>query len=153
MRIPTQRRLTLDNDSMTPMIDIVFLLLVFFVCASVGQKPDSLLPAQLSAGNTEAKVELPQQDLHDFPPQEVRIHLARMPSGELLMELNEQPIANATELRDRLQRLAEFDPRSRIILDITDEVSVQQFIAIYDRCQALAFESISFAVHNQRTAP
>ena len=122
-------------------------MLVFFVCASIGQKPDSLLPAQLSSGNTEAEVELPPQDPLEFPSQEVRIRLSRNPAGQLAIELNERPISGAKELRNRLQRLAELDPGSRIILDIDDEVSVQQFIAIYDRCQALAFESISFAVH------
>ena len=146
MRIPAQRRLSLDNESMTPMIDVVFLLLVFFVCASVGQKPDMLLPAQLSSGNTEAKVELPPTDPLEFPSQEVRIRLSRDATGALAIELNERPVSGARELRDRLQRLAELDPSSRIILDIDDQVSVQQFIAIYDRCQALAFESISFAV-------
>ena len=77
MRIPSSRRLTLDNESMTPMIDVVFLLLVFFVCASVGQKPDSLLPAELSTGETEAKVEVPPEDPLDVQSPEVRIRLTR----------------------------------------------------------------------------
>ena len=77
MRIPSQRRSSLDNESMTPMIDVVFLLLVFFVCASVGQKPDRLLPAELSAGTTESKVELPPVDPNELPSQEVRIRLTR----------------------------------------------------------------------------
>ena len=152
MRIPAQRRSSLDNESMTPMIDVVFLLLVFFVCASVGQKPDSLLPAELAAGHSDVEVEIPPDVPQEFPPQEVRLRLSRTTTGQLSIELNERPIAEPQELRNRLQQLAEFDPRSRIILDISDDVSVQQFIAVYDRCQALAFESISFAVR-QASSP
>ncbi len=126
MRIPGhhQRRTTLDNDSMTPMIDVVFLLLVFFVCASIGQKPESLLPAALSAGATETNVQLPPPDPAEFQAQEVRIRLAN----------------------DAATGRPQIDPRSQIILFVDDDASNQQFIGIYDLCQVLAFESISFAV-------
>ena len=149
MRIPShnQRRTTLDNESMTPMIDVVFLLLVFFVCASIGQKPESLLPAALSSGATESEMQLPPPDPNEFQPQEVRIRLANdAGTGRPLIQLNEQPVTDAAELTGRLKRLAELDPRSRIILFIDDNASNQQFIGIYDLCQVLAFESISFAV-------
>lgn len=130
---------------MTPMIDVVFLLLVFFVCASIGQKPDALLPAQLAPGTTESKVDVPVEVPDEFPAQEVRVRLARV-DGQLQIELNEGIVPGARELRLRLERLAELDAQSKIILDIQDDVSVQQFIAIYDLCQGLGFASISFAV-------
>lgn len=150
MRIPShsRQRGSLDNDSMTPMIDVVFLLLVFFVCASIGQKPDRLLPAELAAGAIDSKVELPPEDLDAIPSQEVRIQLKRNQfSGELTIALNEGPLSGARELKQRLERLATLDPETKIIMDVADEVSVQQFIAVYDLCQGLAFNSISFAVH------
>lgn len=149
MRIPShhQQRSRAENESMTPMIDVVFLLLVFFVCASIGQKPESLLPAELTSGQTDAQIELPPQEPQEPPPPEVRIRLQRSDtSGQLTIALNEGTVSGAAELTQRLQRLAELDPRSRVILDIEDSVSVQQFIGIYDLCQVLAFESISFAV-------
>ncbi len=149
MRIPShsRQRGSLDNDSMTPMIDVVFLLLVFFVCASIGQKPDRLLPAELAAGTTESKVKIPPEDPDAIPSQEVRIQLKRDPlSDELTIALNEGPLSGAQELKQRLERLATLDPDTKIIMDVADEVSVQQFIAVYDLCQALAFNSISFAV-------
>ena len=39
---------------MTPLIDVVFLLLIFFVCASTGQIRESLLPTELSGGSIES---------------------------------------------------------------------------------------------------
>ena len=148
MRIPhqRQRRESLENESMTPMIDVVFLLLIFFVVASIGQKPDALLPAMMSPGTTETDVELPPPETDPLPAQDVRIRLSRKPDGELQLELNER-LVDSGELRTRLKTLAELDPRSRIILDVRDEVLIQHFITVYEYCQTLAFESISFAVH------
>lgn len=146
MRIPTQRRSSFDNESMTPMIDVVFLLLVFFVCASVGQKPDLLLPADLSNGTSENEAILPPPDPNQIKPQEVRIDLDQDTSGRLKIALNNGPLSGAMELKKRLQTLSDVDPRTIIILDASDDVSNQQWIAVYDLCQSLAFESISFAV-------
>jgi biopolymer transport protein ExbD len=131
---------------MTPMIDVVFLLLVFFVCASVGQTPDSMLPAELLAGQTEAQVDLPQQEPQEWQSPEVRIYLDRDAQGQLLIQLNERPVGSAAELNQRLTRLAELDPASRIIIGFDDAVAFQHFIDTYDRCQALGFLSISLAV-------
>ena len=149
MRIPNhhQRQTVLDNDSMTPMIDVVFLLLVFFVCASIGQRPESLLPAEIGPGTTKSDIDVPVVEPDEIPSQPVRIRLGLQPVSQALdIQLNERPVPNAAELTQRLQRLAELDAASPIILNIDDDLSIQQFIGIYDLCQALAFESISFAV-------
>ena len=55
MRIPTRRH-EVENNSMTPMIDVIFQLLIFFVCASAGQTLESHLPTELAAGTTESAV-------------------------------------------------------------------------------------------------
>lgn len=146
MRIPTQRRSSFDNESMTPMIDVVFLLLVFFVCASVGQRPDLLLPADLTDGASETQLNLPPPDPNQIKPQEVTIDLDQDASGRLQIAINNGRLNGAMELKNRLQVLSDVDPRTIIILDASDRVSNQQWIAVYDLCQSLSFESISFAV-------
>ncbi len=133
---------------MTPMIDVVFLLLVFFVCASIGQTPDALLPAELLAGATETKVDVAAAQPDEWQSPEVRVRLlAPDADGHVAISINDRVVSGPKELAATLTRLAELDRGSRIILDIDDDVSVQQFIAVYDLCQALAFDVISFAVH------
>ncbi len=46
--------------SMTPMIDVVFLLLIFFVCKASFQIAEAVLPSPLATGGTTA-VELPPE--------------------------------------------------------------------------------------------
>ena len=147
MRIPSQRlrRGSLDNESMTPMIDVVFLLLIFFVVASIGQKPDALLPAVMAPGVTETDIELPPPDADQLPVTDIQIRLSQSAERQLLIELNDRRVTGA-ELRQRLKLLSDQDPRSRIILDVRDEVLVQQFITVYEFRQTLTFESTSLAV-------
>lgn len=149
MRIPGQhdRQPALQGEAMTPMIDVVFLLLVFFVCASIGQRPDALLPAELNAGVTESPLDIEPPEPEETERQEVRIGLQPGATpGRTVLQLNEQPVADAADLRQRLVKLAQIDPLTRIVLDVDDDATWQQFIAIYDLCQALGFEDISIGV-------
>jgi len=147
MRIPGRSKhlLSHDSDTMTPMIDVVFLLLVFFICASVGGTADHLLPAELneSSGSTEVVPQEESPEEWNHPAIQIRLEPGR--SGISVL-LDEQPLSGMEMLTDRLTRLAAVDPESRIILNIHDEVQVQQFISVYDLCQALKFQNISFAV-------
>jgi biopolymer transport protein ExbD len=153
MRLPdhSSRTSAGENQTMTPMIDVVFLLLVFFVCASVGQTPDLLLPAALSAGTTTTLTEVTEpQDDELWDHQQVRIRLSAIsdsPRG-LQIELNEGQVNGVDDLERRLRRLAQADLDSQIILDTGDTVSTRQFISIYDLCQLLKFRRISLATRS-----
>lgn len=124
------------------MIDVVFLLLIFFVVASVGQTPDELLPASITEGTTN-EVETARPD-ELVPPQEIRIKLDRV-EDQLKINLNAADVT-PEQLQDRLTQLAQIDLTSRIILDVEDNVLVQHFMTVYERCQVLGFQKISFAV-------
>lgn len=140
-----------DGDTMTPMIDVVFLLLVFFICASVGGTADRLLPAELK-GTTEAPA-LQQPDENPDEWQHPAIQIRLEPEQDTVaVFLDEQRLAGPDELKDRLQRLAVADQESSIILNIHDDVRVQPFIDVYDLCQSLQFQNISFAVGKSAAA-
>jgi len=150
MKIPGQhnRQPALQGEAMTPMIDVVFLLLVFFVCASVGQLPDSLLPAELGPGTMASDV-VPPPPNSDRPEQQI-VRIALRPGktpGIITMQLNSQLI-QADDLDQRLIQLSKIDPTTQIILDIDDRVPNQPWFTLYKTCQALDFQSISFGVRN-----
>jgi biopolymer transport protein ExbD len=148
MRIPGRPKhgASLDGDTMTPMIDVVFLLLVFFICASVGGTADKLLPAELK-GSTESPEILAEPNPEQWTHPAVQIRIEPGATG-LDLKLDQQSVPDLASLTDRLTRLSEADPATRIILDIHDDIQVQQFVGIYDLCQSLKFQNISFAVKN-----
>lgn len=130
---------------MTPMIDVVFLLLVFFICASVGGTADHLLPAKLNGTTESPLAEKPVEPSADWEHPAIQIRMEPGPAGPKIL-LDNQPLPNSEALMERLTLLAAADSESKIILNIQDEIQVQQFINVYDLCQSLKFQNISFAV-------
>jgi biopolymer transport protein ExbD len=141
-----------DGDTMTPMIDVVFLLLVFFICASVGGTADRLLPAELKGTTEAADPQEPAEDPDEWQHPAIQIRI-EPEQDSVAIFLDEQRLTGPEMLQDRLQRLATVDPESRIILNIHDDVRVQPFIDVYDLCQSLKFQSISFAVGKPAATP
>jgi len=153
MRIPSRpvRNNSIDGDTMTPMIDVVFLLLVFFICASVGSTADKLLPAELN-GNSTSSIEAlapVEQEKWEHPPVQIRIEPSTAENNPIAVFLDEEPLPGIEVLSQRLTLLGSADPSIRIILNVNDDVEVQQFILIYDLCQKLKFENVSFAVRGK----
>ncbi|MDA0807540.1 MAG: biopolymer transporter ExbD [Planctomycetota bacterium] len=153
MRIPVshQHSREADDSFMTPMIDVVFLLLIFFVCASIGQIRESTLPTPLAAGSIEAAdaVEAPK------PLGEVWVRLTRRGAGEEAVttaEVNNQLYEDWDRLRGTLRELANVAPEIPVILDIGQSVPVGDFVDIYDTCRSAGFDSIQFAAAPQPSA-
>jgi biopolymer transport protein ExbD len=136
---------------MTPMIDVVFLLLIFFVCASIGQIRESSLPTPLAAGSVEAvdPVESPE------PLGEVWVRLARRGAGEGVVttaEVNNQLYDDWDRLRGTLRELASVAPEIPVILDIDHGVPVGDFVDIFDTCRSAGFDNIQFATSPKPSA-
>jgi biopolymer transport protein ExbD len=127
---------------MTPMIDVVFLLLVFFVCAAASQIHEQLLPAEMAAGSIDSA----QAQSEPRPFGEIWLFL-KMRQGRISVQLNQ----GGTQFRDldqlsrQLQLLAAATTDVPIILDIEADVPLGDMITVYDACYAQEFRSIHFA--------
>ncbi len=144
MRIPSSYHDRGEHEqmSMTPMIDIVFLLLIFFVCASVGQIHESLLPTELSAGS----IETPDAASAPKPLGDVWLRLFQNEQNQTIVELEGLEYARFDILRVKLKKLAVIAPEIPVILDIGPQVPLGEMIKVYDTCRAAEFESIQFAI-------
>jgi biopolymer transport protein ExbD len=134
------------------MIDVVFLLLVFFICASIGGVADRLLPASLQ-GNTQPTPEAVASDSEwQHPPIFIRLQPGgadtQDPAANPEVLLDGAPLTGLQELRERLTALAAVDLSAPVVLSIHDDIEVQHFVGVYDLCQRLKLEKISFAVGN-----
>ncbi|MDA1014169.1 MAG: biopolymer transporter ExbD [Planctomycetota bacterium] len=144
MRVPssTNRRSVNDSMAMTPMIDVVFLLLVFFVCASIGQVRELILSADLEAPGSSAKVVEPlEREIWD---EEIWLRLQRI--GKVtVIQLNHTDYTDFTLLSRQLKLIGSVSKTNPVILDIEDTVPLGDVIRTYDLCQQVGFESLSFA--------
>lgn len=148
MRRPVHEPRDLDLGAMTPMIDIVFLLLIFFVVTASAQIRELLLPTELSASGA--------VDVDVLPPESepltidvwLKLSVAEE-TGRTVVDMNGTLYRDLDELKAQLRTLAELGPENPIILDIQPDVPLGDIVDVYDTCQSAGFESVSFAADPQ----
>jgi biopolymer transport protein ExbD len=151
MRVPSStRRQDISENMMTSMIDVVFLLLIFFVCAAAGNVYEMLLPTDLAtSGGTAATASV----VPPKPMDEVWVYLSVARTGETVMVLNGTEYGTFDELRQVLTALAQVAPENPVILDIADDVEAGEMVKVYDTCRAAGFQSIHFNAGASGSAP
>lgn len=132
--------------SMTPMIDVIFLLLVFFITTSSFQVVEKLLPSGVSELKSSAG------SSNDPPPEvtkqvleQVIVKLVISNSKDVGAVLNGQPLASLDELFDRLRAIAQVSPSSPVIIDPEGKVPASEVVKAYDRARAAGLSSVFFA--------
>lgn len=144
MRIPSSTSGRGDgfDSTMTPMIDVVFLLLVFFVWTASIQAVEYLLPSSLSAvaGSAEASSDPPPPP--DFEPVVVKIVWLGDRPGWIVSGNATDQLSN---VRQTLETVAEIKRDLPVIIDPAPEVPLGDVIDVYDIARLVGFEEIQFA--------
>lgn len=144
MRIPnlaTSKSRNDDDRTMTPMIDVVFLLLIFFVCASLGQVRESVLPSELGGGVISSETPKAENEIVE----RVFVALKSTRGNNLAFTVNDRPMPDRTQLKTLLKDLASVAPESPVILDVGPNVLWGDVIDIYDICMSARFDAVFFA--------
>ncbi len=151
MRIPTSRQRSSQVDmqtAMTPLIDVVFQLLIFFICASTGHMKELLLPTDFRAGSAGATL----TEEREKPLGEVWIRLKRT-GDDTIAFLEGREFSDVAQLDVTLRTLAAAATEIPVILEIAGEVPLGDVIHVYDSCRAAKFRSVNFAADANRIAP
>ena len=159
IRRPSDDSSKVDELPMTPMIDIIFQLLIFFMCSmhfkELEGKLTSWLPKEGPAPS----------NLHVTPPPEIRIvmswdaaaavtHLSveRNPVGEARFDRERGRDLGGEglwrTLGDRVERLWTVEggrPDARVVIDATRDVPWAHVIRTMDACKARRIDRIAFA--------
>ena len=123
----------------TAMIDVVFLLLCFFITTSVfsqwEMEVDVVLPTAQSA------------KIPDRLPGEIIINL----SSDGRISVNQQTLTRE-DLGGRLKLLAEFFPGQSVVIRADKQTSYEQVVGIIDLCRLSDIWNINFATAAEETA-
>ncbi|HXY34581.1 MAG TPA: biopolymer transporter ExbD [Planctomycetaceae bacterium] len=132
------------DRTVTPMVDVVFQLLVFFVLASGGRIAERTLSTTLSAGAVASTA--PQQAVEPEKPKEVWLHLQRDESAQkTTLRLNHGPRGDIASLPQMLRAIKEVEATSNVILEVQGKIPWGDVIQVYDACRAAKFRAINFA--------
>ncbi len=143
----TDRRDPVDIK-MTPMIDVVFLLMIYFIWSSNTGTAEQLLPSTLSppttgAGNTVPDAP-PPPDI-EFEPVVVRVVVI---GGEVGWRVNDTPMPSFDALQRKLSTLARIKRDAPIVLHPEPEVPLGHVIDVFDLSRLIGFEKVQFAVNS-----
>lgn len=126
---------------MTPMIDVVFLLLIFFVCTASFQAIELILPSNLLVSSS-SSLEVPLTPPDDL--EEIVIEVA--PGGDrVAWTVNGQPCTTRGALQELLLAIASIDSSLPAIIDCDDQVALADAIATYDLARSVGLGKVQFA--------
>lgn len=130
---------------MTPMIDVVFLLLVFFVWTSSFEIPEFDIPgpvAETPAGGSLENAE-PLPNVEAFDELVVRLLIR---DGLPAIELGGQPIASEDDLAKRISEVVELGVQPPVIVDPEPEVTMERTVRVYDAVRNAGADRVLFAL-------
>lgn len=132
---------------MTPMIDVVFLLLVFFVWTASFQLVEDRLPGAISTpmptgpSAATAPTETPPPEA-DFDQVIVRVLWS---DGAPAWQVNQQPVTSLADVRETLTRIATIKADVPVVLHPDATVPFGQVIDAYDVARQAGFSRVRFA--------
>ena len=147
MRLPNsfQHRESEIDVTMTPMIDVVFLLLVFFVWTASFLAVEYSLPSELSTQAGTTKV-----DMTDPPPEidieNIVIRIIAIGS-DVQFSVDSVVVPSKVELQQKINGIAQTTTDAPIILHPDSQVPLGPVIEVYDMAKVAGFEKVSFAVN------
>ena len=131
--------------TMTPMIDVVFLLLVFYLWTASFHIVEQVLPSSISAqqGSDPARSDEPPPPQDDFDDIVVRITWTS--EKKPAWRVNGQPVGTLAEVRETLQRIVRVKSDAPVILHPDPDVPLGHVIDIYDITRLEGFDKVQFA--------
>ena len=130
---------------MTSMIDVIFLLLIFFICTSTFDMPEQLMPTPMVAmfGNapTDQQVEIPPE-LLDLGEIAIQIHYDSKP----YWDIGGQRYWSMDDVRNLLKVLSEESRELPVILDPDANVPIENVLDVHDAARNVRFSHVQFAV-------
>ena len=128
--------------TMTPMIDVVFLLLIFFVWTASFRIMEYELPGDLTPPST-------QGESIAIDPEEIDYEqiIVQVRPGERgpIWQVNETEVTDRSQLRGFLEHIARIKNDLPVIVDPSDEAPLGIVIEVYDSAIAAGFDTIQFA--------
>jgi biopolymer transport protein ExbD len=128
---------------MTPMIDVVFLLLVFFVWTSSFELPEFDLPSAIAeppSGGSELSSEQRPTEVFD----EIVIRLL-MQDANVIIQLNGQTVDDIDALSTRIGAIIALGVQPPVIIDPAEQIRISSAVEVYDAARAAGADRVLFA--------
>lgn len=127
--------------NMTPMIDVIFQLLIFFLCTSNFIQPEKLLSTNLSLPGAVQSPDALPPELIDLDEAVIEIHT----DGSLYWLIAGVRYDSLESVGATLKALSEMKSDLPVLLDIDPEIPLGNVIDVYDLCRLCGLSKVQFA--------
>ena len=135
MKFSVERKSKAPTLALTSMLDVIFLLLCFFVTSSVFSQWESEISIQLPSAKSSEEP--------DRLPGEIIANIAR--DGTVRVNGSE---ISLTELGDKLAKIAKLYPGQAVIIRADKETSYESLVEVIDVCRGAGVWNFSLATAN-----
>ncbi len=144
MKAPIQARGKSLDLQLTTLIDVVFLLLIFFVWTSSFKKPEFDLPSEVSLPATAS---VSTQSTSPMPLfDEIEIMLGPTIGDSLSIRLNRSQVTDLAQLQAELTKINRLGVQPPIVIQPDPRTQMHHAIAVYDCARLAGFDQVLFAV-------
>ena len=140
MSFKIQKGKALDSLNLTPLIDVVFLLLIFFLVATQFSQDDQQLPIKLPSAQSAVPMTI--------EPEELVVHIAQ----DSTMMVRGQGVDLATLEGILRQALADNPVQQTVVLRGDKRVEFQTIVSLEDLCNRLKIPSYRFTTASEASA-
>ena len=144
MRLPYNQQAGSLEVKMTPMIDVVFLLLIFFVWTSSFETPEFDLQsdlAELPAKGNQSATEPTPVEAFD----EIVVKLSVAGDG-VQIEMGGQTVESLDEVRAKVIQIVSLGVQPPVIIDPEHDVTMDRTVEVYDAVRAAGADRVLYAM-------
>jgi len=127
---------------MTPMIDVIFLLLIFFVSTASFQPVEAILPTKLSLPGAVSDSEPIDEEFEDLEEIVVKV---LWHNGRTAWQINQRDLTDLYQVQAVLEAAAQVKIDLPVILDVDGDVPIEHVIDVCDVCHQIGLVEIHFA--------
>ncbi|MEM0924635.1 MAG: biopolymer transporter ExbD [Planctomycetota bacterium] len=144
MRLPGRSNREPLEVKMTPMIDVVFLLLVFFVWTSSFEEPEFDLPSALAEVPDSGSVENVSEPATVEPFEEIIVKISRADQLKVI-EMSGRQFRDVGDFDRAIREVLELGVQPPVIIDPEKTVTMDWAIKVYDIARAAGADRVLFA--------
>ncbi len=133
---------------LTPLIDVVFQLLVFFLLTAGFHAAERTLPSPISAARTDTAHTPADPSSADAPSAALDFHdvviRIRWVSSQPTWRIGGQTLASLADVRDLLANIAQINADAPVILHPDPDVPLGHVVDVYDAARQVGLATIQF---------
>ena len=126
--------------NMAAMIDVVFLLLIFFICTSNFNSLEEQLPMTLSHPGSISEVVKLTPDEEDFKFATIRVIAGD--DGRIQWQIDGRTCNSLQEVEAVLRQLVQIKSDLPILIEMDDAAAWEHFIHVYDLCRTVGLSRV-----------